>query len=122
MTAHDTPTESSPARRIDGFLLTRHWRDWRQTGSLSQRNARDGTTGKHQGGVNLDYWASTELGPLKISVPGESAVCFIDRQREIANSVLSNVTRKAVDLKLLDGDDVDALYFYNQRDLSLIHI
>ena len=121
MTAHDTPTETSPARRIDGFLLTRHWRDWRQTGSLSQRNARDGTTGKHQGGVNLDYWASTELGPLKISVPGESAVCFIDRQREIANSVLSNVTRKAVDLKLLDGDDVDALYFYHQRDLADAH-
>jgi len=117
MTTHDTSADTGYAQRIDGFLLTRHWRDqWRDAPASHQRGKGDSV-----GGVNLEYWASTERGPLKLCVPGESAVCFIDRHRQIENTVLSNVTRKAVDLKLLDGDEVDALYFHHQRDLADAH-
>ncbi len=114
MTTHDTSAHTGHAQRIDGFLLTRHWRDkWRD-------NHHSGK-GDSVGGVNLEFWASTERGPLKLCVPGESAVCFVDRHRQFENTVLSNVTRKAVNLKLLDGGEVDALYFHHQRDLADAH-
>jgi len=82
---------------IDGFLLSRHWRD-------------------KPGGVELSLWSSTAQGPLNIVIPQVEPVCFIERQHTPA--LPTGCRRQSVDLNLLHGEPVDALYFDNQRSLS----
>ena len=52
--------------RIDcqAYLLTRHWRDTPQ-------------------GIELQFWASSPLGPLRLVYPGQKAVCFIARDSDL---------------------------------------
>ena len=83
--------------QLDGFLLTRQWRD---TAS----------------GIELSFWISTAEGPVRIVVENEQAICFTKHSTELALS--NNVTRKSLPLKNLDGEAVDALYFRQQRDLT----
>jgi len=92
---------------VEGFLLTRQWRD-------SRRSSHSG--GK--GDINLSFWAATDNGPLRLSIPSQAAVCFIEREHPQVHQLLSSgANRKAVDLVLMDGGPVDALYFRQQRDL-----
>lgn len=83
--------------QLDGFLLTRQWRD-----TVS--------------GIELSFWISTADGPVRIVVENEQAICFTKHSTELALS--RNVTRKPLPLKNLDGEAVDALYFKQQRDLT----
>ncbi|PID45917.1 MAG: DNA polymerase II [Proteobacteria bacterium] len=85
--------------QLDGFLLTRQWRDTAQ-------------------GLELSFWLSTERGPLRLIITGEKAVCFIQRtnQRPLANTI----ERRQVTLKSLTGESMDALYFRHQRDLNTL--
>ena len=94
-TPEQTPAQTTA--QIEGFLLSRHWRDTRQ-------------------GIELSLWAHTEQGPLKILVPATEAVCFIERDIELPLPPLCR--RQAVDLSVLNGGTVDALYFQNQRQLN----
>ena len=82
---------------IQGYLLTRNWRDT-------------------PNGVELTYWAATSDGPLRISVGGQRAICFIERSEDVP--LPPNCTRKPLGLKTMAGEDCDGLYFKHQRDLQ----
>ena len=84
---------------IQGYLLTRHWRD----------------TDK---GIELCFWGTTEQGPLRLQLTGQSAVCFIRREDEV--SIPANAQRKPLKLKTLEGRKADGLYFTSQRDLNTL--
>ena len=83
--------------QLDGFLLTRQWRDTKN-------------------GLELSFWLSTEQGPLRLIIEGEQAVCFIRRSNQM--QLPPQVQRKQLQLKSLDDDEMDGLYFHQQRDLS----
>ena len=80
-------------------MLSRQWRDFSE-------------------GIELSFWAQTEKGPLRLTVPGQSAVCFIDRNQVLG--LPAKVLRKEVELKSTTGELVDALYFNSQRDLTML--
>ncbi len=85
---------------VRGFLLSRQWRDF-------------------AAGIELSFWACSERGPLRITVPQQSAVCFIDRDQAI--ELPAGARRTSVNLKSTRGNPVDALYFKAQKDLGLLH-
>ena len=85
---------------VEGFMLSRQWRDF-------------------SAGVEISFWAQTEKGPLRLTVPGQSAVCFVDRNQVLG--LPASVLRKEVALKSTAGEPVDALYFKAQRDLTALH-
>ena len=85
--------------QLDGFLLTRQWRDTAN-------------------GIELSFWISTASGPVRLVVENEQAVCFTKHSTQLALS--NNVKRKPLPLKNLDGESVDALYFKQQRDLAAL--
>ncbi len=82
---------------VTGYLLSRHWRDTDQ-------------------GVELCFWGASDNGPVRIQIPRQEAVCFINRNTPL--SVSNRVRREQRKLKSLDGRDADALYFKHQRDLT----
>ena len=82
---------------IKGFLLSRQWRDF-------------------SSGIESSFWASTEQGPLRLQVPAQQAVCFIDRNQ--AFQLPAGAKRKQVKLSSTAGEVVDALYFNAQRHLK----
>ncbi len=84
---------------IDGFLLSRQWRD---VGD----------------GVELSFWLSTASGPVRLCVPAQKPVCFIDRERPITST---SFERKPLSLSALGGNPVDGLYFQSQRAMSELH-
>ncbi|MCW8943976.1 MAG: DNA polymerase II [Sedimenticola sp.] len=81
----------------NAFLLTRHWRDTPQ-------------------GIELQFWASSTAGPLRVRYPGQQAVCFIAHDSTLA-STRSQFSRKPLKLTDLQGNAVDGLYFQQQRQL-----
>ncbi len=84
---------------VKGFMLSRQWRDF-------------------SAGVEISFWAHSETGPLRLTVPGQTAVCFIDRNQDL--NLPANAQRKEVALKSTAGELVDALYFTAQRDLTVL--
>ncbi|MGI9409833.1 MAG: DNA polymerase II [Hyphomicrobiaceae bacterium] len=84
---------------ITGYLLTRGWRD----------------TPK---GVELTFWCASEGGPVRLIIEEQEAVCFIDRSHSLP--LPNDVRRQSRELKLLNGEPVDALYFRHQRDLQTL--
>ncbi len=82
---------------IDGFLLTRSFRDTRD-------------------GLELGYWVATDGLPLRLRFTQQEAVCFIERDATFAET--AGVRRRAVDLCSLDGQPVDAVYARRWRALS----
>jgi len=85
--------------QIDGFLLSRQWRD-------------------SPAGVELTFWASTARGPLLLRVPQTESVCFIERSQVL--QLPQGCRRQEVNLQLLHGEAVDALYFKQQRELKAL--
>ncbi len=83
--------------QVSGFLLTRSWRDTPT-------------------GVSLTFWMNTEKGPVRIVIENQKSVCFIRRDNTM--NLAKGIERKPVNLKTLQHDDVDALYFNQQRDLN----
>ena len=83
--------------QIKGFLLTRGWRDTAN-------------------GIKLSFWVSTEQGAVHLSIENQKAICFITRSNQI--KLAGKAERKPLDLKSLQHDPVDGLYFKQQRDLN----
>lgn len=76
-----------------GFLLLKQWRDTRE-------------------GLIFDLWAASDGPPLHVMLTEREAVMFVERQVEARCD-----RREPVDLRTLEGVEVDALYFRRQRDL-----
>ncbi len=85
---------------VNGFLLSRQWRDFST-------------------GVDLSYWACTDSGPLRIHVPTQQSVCFVERNVEIA--LPAGAQRKPLALEIPGGGPVDGIYTFRQRDLVELH-
>ncbi|MCW8890622.1 MAG: hypothetical protein OQL20_08195, partial [Sedimenticola sp.] len=81
----------------NAFLLTRHWRDTPQ-------------------GVELQFWASSPDGPIRLRYPHQQAVCFTARDNVLPSNRIP-ITRKPLQLTDLQGNPVDGLYFQQQRQL-----
>jgi len=88
------------AQTLNGFLLTRNWRD---TGD----------------GVELEFWFTTEQGPLCALVRQEHSVFFLARDElEKASAVLGSdpgVKIKPVELRSFDGVPVSGVYCKSYR-------
>lgn len=87
---------------LNAFLLTRQWVD----SSL---------------GLELVFWFASEVGPLRLKLTQQEAVCFFPTwQTGSVESVLSGRGGWRVNptpLSNFAGEPVSALYFSNQRDL-----
>ncbi len=93
----DPSGDTAAVATAEGCLLTRQWRDGPR-------------------GLELSCWLATVNGPVRVSVTGERAVCFVDRDATLPAGV--DCERRALDLKTLAGAHVDGLYFRRQRDLQ----
>ena len=88
-----------PSRGIEGFLLTRQWRDTPE-------------------GIELSFWAATEGRALRIRLTGQEAVCFVVAEERLADWLPAGRVRgEPLPLQTLDGHAVEGLYFRSQRDL-----
>ncbi|MDX1434283.1 MAG: DNA polymerase II, partial [Gammaproteobacteria bacterium] len=82
------------------FLLTRQWRDTRD-------------------GLELSFWGAAESGPVRVTVRGEQAVCFVAQADPLPGmDALAGAERRPLALASLAGSPVDGLYFRTQRDLA----
>jgi DNA polymerase-2 len=88
------------AQTFEGFLLTRHWRD---TGD----------------GVELEFWFSTDCGPLHARIRGERSVFFLPASEvDAAERVLAGevgVEFRPVALRDFSMQPVAAVYFPGYR-------
>lgn len=85
--------------QLNGFLLTRQWRDTPT-------------------GIELSFWLSTDQGPLRLVINGEQAICFIRHDNPMR--LPPRIVRKPLPLKTLSGEAVDGLYFQQQRELNAL--
>ncbi len=85
-----------------GFLLTRQWQDTPQ-------------------GIRLDFWISTEKGPLEVSIHQQRAIFFIDQKDSVRTEALltqsSSGEVRPLQLKKFDGGAVAGVYFKSQQQL-----
>ena len=84
-----------PNVTLDCFLLTRQWRDGRDA-------------------LELTFWAISDIGPVRVCIEHERAVCFVARG-DVVDS--AQAQRNPLALQTLDNCPVDGLYFRRQRDL-----
>lgn len=84
---------------IQGFLLTRSWRDTRN-------------------GIELQYWFNTDNGPIRVVITQQQAICFIRQSNPL--KVFGKTQRKSLELQTLDHQPIDGLYFNQQRDLTTL--
>ena len=80
--------------QVEAVLLTRQW---------SERG----------GGLSLSFWGASAQGPGKVVLRRQEAVMFVERDTP---SELGR--REPVELRSLEGEPVDALYFTSQRALT----
>ncbi len=87
--------ESTHGQRIEatGFVLTRQWRETRA-------------------GIALTFWLWTEDGPMRVRVPPEEDVMFVERE-----TVTKDGRRKPLELTSMRGSPVDGVYFRSRRAL-----
>lgn len=87
---------------IEGFLLTRQWRD----------------TPK---GIELTLWVTTASGPLCLKVFNQEAVFFVEEthldEAKLILSAISGWHYRSVKLKTFQQEPVYAFYFQQQRQL-----
>lgn len=79
---------------IEGFILTRQWRDVRE-------------------GVRFEFWLATGRGPARVVLTGQEPLFFIDRTSDAPEGA----RRESLDLKNFARHPVDGLYFGSQRAL-----
>ncbi len=87
-------TRGEQSAIVSGFLLSRHWRDTSQ-------------------GIELNYWASTDRGPLLVRLTGQQAVCFCRRDHVLPEE--QGLRRDALSLRSLAGEPMDGLYFRSHQ-------
>lgn len=90
-----TTTPQTPPRKA--FLLTRNWRDTAN-------------------GIELEFWAHSDDGSVRVLIEQQQAVCFVRRDSRINASGVTE--RKPLQLSTLQFEAVDGLYFQHQRDLN----
>lgn len=91
---------------VPAFLLTRQWLDTTK-------------------GILLDFWFSTDQGPVNVQIENQQAIFFIRRQdvdavkRLLSGSYSSarSFKIKALALKNFDHESVSGVYFNSQRSL-----
>jgi DNA polymerase-2 len=76
-----------------GFVLTRQWRETRE-------------------GIALTFWLWSERGPVRVRVPPEEDVMFVERRTETRDG-----RRKPLELTSMHGEPVDGIYFRSRRAL-----
>ena len=85
-----------------GFLLTRQWQDTPQ-------------------GIRLDFWLSTDQGPLAVSIHQQQAIFFIlGKDAERASELLANlpaISIKPLELKTFKQESVSGVYFKSQQQI-----
>ncbi len=85
-----------------GFVLTRQWRDSRQ-------------------GVELEFWLSTDIGPIKLIITAQQSVFFIPaKQVDVVDALLqrySGWARSELALRDFSMQPVFGYYFNSQRQL-----
>ena len=81
-------------RHIEGFVLTRQWRDGAD-------------------GLELTFWLASDDGPVCIRRTGERDVMFVPREAEAQAD-----QRRELELTSMFGEPVDALYFHTRRRLK----
>jgi DNA polymerase II len=77
---------------------------------LLGREWRDGPAG-----TTVTLWGASSSGAVKVEVPVEP-VMFVPRRTELHDTARAR-RREPVELRTLQGEPVDALYFVTQRDL-----
>ncbi len=90
-----TANKIKKVQTTHAWILTREWRDTPD-------------------GLELVFWASSDLGPVRLIYRNSKAVCFIDR----ASVGQNTPERKPVALSTLQNRPVDALYFKKQAELK----
>ncbi len=92
---------SSPA--LQGFILTRNWRDT-------------------AAGTELEYWLATEAGPLKVVLTGQTSVAFVEAQHKaVVQAQLlgtSDVYLRELELKSFQNEPVIGIYAKHFRHLG----
>ena len=61
-------------------------------------------------------WATSDDGPVNVVITGQQSICFVERDIEFL--LPAGVERKPLELRLLQGNAVDGLYFQHQRELK----
>jgi len=79
---------------VEGFLLTRQWRESRE-------------------GIALTFWLWTESGPVRVRVPPEDDVMFVERSTQTKDG-----RRRELELTSMAGEPVDGVYFRSRRSLT----
>jgi DNA polymerase II len=91
-----------PLQSIQGFLLTRNWRDT-------------------AGGIELEFWFATDKGPICALIPDQRSVFFLrESQCESAANLLRaerGVEFKVVALRDFSMEAVKAVYFSRHRSM-----
>ena len=97
---HSARESGLTVQTLEGFLLTRNWRDT-------------------PGGVELEYWFATDSGPLCALVRGEHSVFFLERaQLEPARALLEaepGVEVRPVELRSFRSQAVAGIYCRGYR-------
>lgn len=87
---------------IPAFLLTRQWRDTSQ-------------------GIVLDFWFSSETGPVNVIIENQQAIFFIRQQdsQQVSEALarIAEFTIKPLQLKDFDHESVAGVYFNSQQSL-----
>jgi DNA polymerase-2 len=90
---------------MQGFILTRHWRD-----------TRDGT--------EIEFWLATDQGPEKICLTGQASVAFVDvRHRAIVEAQLDGITGvdiRELPLKTFQQEPVLGVYASHYKQLTAL--
>lgn len=93
---------SSKPTTVEGFILTRQWRETPQ-------------------GNELVFWLCSENGALRVVISGQESVCFYpaDAEKEVRATLrgLSGWRSGSTELRNFDHQPVSALYFKSQRQL-----
>ncbi len=99
---------------IDGFLLTRQWRE---SSTKPNRTA----AAAQEDGVTLDFWFATDQGPRWVQITRQEAVLFIARADANAVAALLGThhdwRQAQVSLANFHNQPVNALYLRSQRRL-----
>jgi DNA polymerase-2 len=93
-------TLTSDNTTLQGYLLTRQWRD------LSD-------------GVDLSFWAATDRGPLRLHVPAQKSVCFVARGQTLP--LPPGAERTPLSLSIPGGPEVDGIYTRRQSQMADLH-
>ena len=111
--SENRPTHRAPAspehqalvasNELQGFILTRHWRDGPE-------------------GTQIDYWLATQAGPRKVVLTAQTSVAFVQTRHRAAVEAqlpfLPGLELRELTLKTFDQEPVLGLYARQFRQLG----